>query len=100
VLHAYPDGRAGTLSLDVDAEGGQVRVVYRDDGDGMPADVAARIFEPFFTTRRGSGGTGLGMHIVYNLVTQGLGGRIACATAPGEGVAFTIVFPQQAAGRE
>jgi ligand-binding sensor domain-containing protein/signal transduction histidine kinase len=94
VFHGYPDGRAGRLALDVDAVDGQVRVVYRDDGVGMPADVAARIFEPFFTTRRGSGGTGLGLHIVYNLVTQGLGGKIGCATAPGEGVAFTIVFPQ------
>jgi len=52
------------------------------------------VFEPFFTTKRELGGTGLGMHIVYNLVTQALAGRIALRTAPGEGVRFEIVFPQ------
>ena len=74
---------------------GQVRITYRDDGAGMPPEVAARVFEPFYTTRRGSGGTGLGMHIVWNLVTQALGGKIALATAPGEGVQFTITLPQR-----
>jgi signal transduction histidine kinase len=59
----------------------------------MAPDVARRIFEPFFTTRRGSGGTGLGMHIVYNVVTVALGGRITCSTQPGRGVSFAIEFP-------
>jgi C4-dicarboxylate-specific signal transduction histidine kinase len=82
LVHAFPPGRTGTIALEVDAldgEGGErmLRLTYRDDGVGMDPQVAARIFEPFFTTRRGSGGTGLGMHIVYNLVTQALGGRIA-----------------------
>ncbi|HET7845763.1 MAG TPA: ATP-binding protein, partial [Xanthomonadales bacterium] len=71
-----------------------LRLVYTDDGAGMAADVAARIYEPFFTTRRGDGGTGLGMHIVYNLVTQAMAGRIALTTAPGKGVRFDIVFPR------
>jgi signal transduction histidine kinase len=51
------------------------------------------VFEPFFTTRRGSGGTGLGLHLVYNLVTQLLGGSITCASSPGHGTEFTIRLP-------
>jgi len=71
-----------------------LRLSYQDDGAGMEAAVASRIFEPFFTTRRGSGGTGLGMHIVYNLVSQALGGRIRVDSAPGDGVRIDILFPQ------
>ena len=65
------------MRLEVRREGQQVVFDYRDDGVGMPPEIAARAFEPFFTTRRGSGGSGLGLHIVYNLVTQLLGGEIA-----------------------
>ena len=93
LAHAWPDGRAGNITLAAEAAEGGVRLAYRDDGDGMAPEVAARAFEPFFTTRRGTGGTGLGLHIVYNLVTQALGGRIALATAPGEGACFTITLP-------
>ena len=66
---------------------------YSDDGMGMHASVLAKLYEPFFTTRRGKGGTGLGMHIVYNLVTQSLGGRITCKSAPGKGTRFIIIIP-------
>lgn len=66
---------------------------YRDDGCGMDEKVLEKMFHPFFTTKRGRGGTGLGMHIVYNLVTQGLRGTIQCESAPGEGVCFRIVSP-------
>ena len=59
----------------------------------MEPVVAAQMFEPFFTTKREAGGTGLGMHIVYNLVTQALAGRIAYFTVAGDGVRFDIVFP-------
>jgi ligand-binding sensor domain-containing protein/signal transduction histidine kinase len=94
LMHGFPEGHAGRISLDAEAVDGQIRLVYADEGVGMSPEVAARVFEPFFTTRRHAGGTGLGMHIVYNLVTQALGGRITLATAPGQGVRFTIVFPQ------
>ena len=52
-----------------------------------------KIFEPFFTTRMGQGGSGLGMHVVYNLVTQTLGGHIRCDSAPGKGMSVTIRLP-------
>ncbi|WP_323796725.1 PAS domain S-box protein [Nisaea sp.] len=71
----------------------QVRISFEDDGRGMNAAVRERIFEPFFTTRRGSGGSGLGMHIVYNLVTTTLAGTIRCFSNPGEGTRFDITLP-------
>jgi ligand-binding sensor domain-containing protein/signal transduction histidine kinase len=94
LLHAFSGDTVGAINIEVQCNGGQLRLVYTDNGVGMSADVAKRIFEPFFTTRRNAGGTGLGLHIVYNLVTQALAGRITVATAPGEGVRFVIAFPQ------
>jgi signal transduction histidine kinase len=59
----------------------------------MPDEVRKKIFEPFFTTRRGEGGSGLGMHIVWNLATQVLKGTILVESAPGAGTAFELRFP-------
>ena len=81
------------IRIDVRREGGAVKIDYRDNGVGMEEAVRSRIFEPFFTTARGQGGSGLGMHIVYNLVTQALNGSIECESAPGQGVLFRIVLP-------
>ena len=60
----------------------------------MRADVRDRIFEPFFTTKRGQGGSGLGLHIVFNLVTQLLRGTITCESEPEQGTRFVIRFPR------
>jgi signal transduction histidine kinase len=92
--HGFGPEDAGTLRIQVRAETDTVELSYRDDGRGMSAEVVARVFDPFFTTRRGSGGTGLGMHICYNLVTQRLRGTIRCESTPGAGVHFLIRFPR------
>lgn len=102
VQHAYPAGQAGTLTIRLSQEGGETGIDVGDDGRGMDEQERARGFEPFFTTRRGRGGSGLG-HIVYNLVTQVLGGRITCDSRSGAGTRFTLrrTAPQPAgdAGR-
>jgi signal transduction histidine kinase len=62
----------------------------------MSDDVKAHAFDPFFTTRRNQGGTGLGLHIIYNLVTQKLGGRIVLDSSLGRGTTFRIIIPRLA----
>lgn len=98
VNHAFADDhKGGTLSVVGRLSGpDQVRLVFRDDGCGMSEEVQKQAFDPFFTTRRGAGGTGLGLHIVYNLVTQRLGGRIVLSSAEGSGTSFLIVLPLRA----
>lgn len=94
VHHAFADGQEGTIAIGAHKTGaGQVEVSFRDDGRGMSEEVQRQAFEPFFTTRRGSGGTGLGLHIVYNLVTRRLGGHIALTSAPSVGSTFLITLP-------
>jgi len=92
ILHGFREGQQGKICIQVWQEGGQLFLTYKDDGRGIPQNILPKIFDPFFTTRRGSGGTGLGMHIIYNLVTQKLNGEISCESR-GEGVCFTINFP-------
>jgi signal transduction histidine kinase/ligand-binding sensor domain-containing protein len=93
LTHGFAADTAGTIRIDVRRDESAVRIDYRDNGRGMEENVRKRIFEPFFTTRRGQGGSGLGMHIVYNLVTQSLHGTIDCVSAPGQGALFHIVLP-------
>lgn len=92
LVHAFDAGRAGAMRIAVASQGRSLTIDYRDDGRGMDDAVRARMFEPFFTTRRGQGGSGLGMHIVYSLVTQILHGTIECESAPGAGTRFLIRF--------
>ena len=93
LLHGYPDGRHGTLSMQARKLPDEaVELTYSDDGCGIPASHLDRIFDPFFTTARAAGGTGLGLHIVYNIVTQTLKGSIHVESAPGS-TRFRIRFP-------
>ena len=99
VVHAFPDGRPGTLSFSARAAGpSDVEITVADDGVGMSEAVKSHAFDPFFTTRRNEGGTGLGLHIVYNLVTQQLGGRMMLDSRPGQGTTFRIIMPRAAKG--
>lgn len=92
VTHGFAPDKPGRIHIALSENGGEVQLDYRDDGRGMSEEVRAHVFDPFFTTRRGQGGSGLGMHIVYNLVAQALKGKIALHTAPGEGVHVCIRF--------
>lgn len=94
IVHAFPDGRAGNLSLNIISSGSSVEIRYQDNGCGMSNEVQDKIFSPFFTTKRGKGGSGLGMNIVYNLVTQVLKGEIALSSTINHGSLFKISLPQ------
>jgi len=98
LLHAFDDDVPGTLIIAVHREGlSNVVLDFTDDGKGIPPENLDRIFEPFFTTRRTEGGSGLGLHIVHNIVVGTLGGRISVASHPGAGCRFTIRLPLTAA---
>ncbi|MBF0109356.1 MAG: PAS domain S-box protein [Magnetococcales bacterium] len=92
-VHAFAPDTPGEVILEFQAVGDRLRLIYRDNGKGMSEEVRQRIFEPFFTTRRDLGGSGLGMHIVYNLATRTLGGSISCQSAPGCGITVIIDIP-------
>jgi signal transduction histidine kinase len=99
--HAFPDDVGGTISLVARTSGAdQVHIIFRDDGIGMSEEVQRHAFDPFFTTRRGDGGTGLGLHIVYTLITRKLGGRIVLSSEPGKGTTFRISLPRVSPSEE
>ncbi|MDY7003002.1 MAG: ATP-binding sensor histidine kinase [Cyanobacteriota bacterium] len=93
LTHGYPAGETGKLLLEVCQERDKIKIEYSDDGCGIEEENLGKIFEPFFTTARSKGGTGLGLHIVYNLVTQKLQGTIEVDSQIGLGTRFVITIP-------
>lgn len=93
VTHAYAEQAEGRLAFRISVAGDRLTFQYSDDGRGIPQENLAHIFEPFYTSNREKGGSGLGLHIVYNIVTQKLGGTIACTSVPGKGTAFVLEMP-------
>ncbi len=90
--HAYPEDFSGNKQIVLGAErcADEIKMFYKDNGKGLTPEVKEKIFEPFFTTARNAGGTGLGMSIVFNLVTQTLGGRLALNSDVGKGLEIDI----------
>ena len=91
--HAYPTGGAGNLDFEVKRDSEHLIVEYNDDGCGIPTENVDKIFDPFFTTARSQGGIGLGLHIIYNLVTQKLQGIIRVQSKIDCGTRFIIQLP-------
>jgi signal transduction histidine kinase len=95
--HAFEQTDHGSIVIEAATNGGStVALVVSDNGCGMGEEIRARIFEPFFTTKLGRGGSGLGMNIVYNIVTGILGGRISVDSLTGKGSRFMIALPMLA----
>jgi signal transduction histidine kinase len=90
LLHGFEGMKEGKISLTVWREEGKLVMSYSDNGRGMEQKILEKMFDPFFKTKRNLGGTGLGMHIVYNLVTQTLKGEMECVSSPGKGTTFLI----------
>lgn len=96
-LHHAFGGQGGTITIRAEIVGDDmVAVVFSDNGTGIPEANLARIFDPFFTTKLGQGGSGLGLHIVYNIVTGVLGGSITVESERDKGTVFRIVIPKVA----
>lgn len=93
ILHAFDNREKGSIVITIMNISQQLNINYRDDGNGVDSSIKAKIFDPFITTKRGSGGSGLGLHLVYNLVTQALGGHLDFESEVHHGVTFDINFP-------
>lgn len=93
LIHAYAPDQPGTIRIRAEQVGQDIELDVADDGKGIPAEIQDRIFDPFFTTRRGTGGSGLGLHIVFNLVSGTLAGGIHLVKNAGQGATFRIRFP-------
>lgn len=91
--HAFSPEEKGLIQIGAKVESGTLNLHYSDNGHGIEPDILRRLFEPFVTTKRGQGGSGLGTHIIYNLVTQVLNGKINCDSEIGKGVRFDINAP-------
>jgi len=94
-IHAFDAKFKGTVTISARmTTPNVVELEVRDNGRGIPAEHLERIFDPFFTTKLGQGGSGLGLNIVYNLVSDVLGGSITVKSQPGEGSCFYLSLPQ------
>lgn len=98
ITHAFDGDNQRQIHLQLSRAGEYAALHYRDSGKGISDDIRAKIFEPFFTTARKEGGSGLGLSIVYNLVTQKLGGEIVVDSDQSQGASFTIGFPLNSIG--
>jgi len=95
LVHAFAANDEGVIEMQIEAHGaGRLLLTVRDNGAGIEAQNLNKIFEPFYTTKRGQGGTGLGLHLVYNLVTQKLGGRVEVSSVKGTGSCFRVDLPR------
>ncbi len=94
LVHGFEDQENGHIKLLVEEEDTTTLVFhYTDNGKGIAPDHIEKVFEPFFTTKRGKGGVGLGLNIVYNLITRTLGGKIEVKSTENNGVHFIIHVP-------
>ncbi len=93
IMHGFEDMQNGEIEIEIWQEETWLVIVYKDNGKGMDMAILQKMYDPFFTTKRARGGTGLGMHIVYNLVSQSLSGKMECTSTPGAGVLFLIRIP-------
>ena len=95
IKHGFKGHKKGTIELDIQRIENKVQLKYTDNGNGIKKENLNKIFDPFFTTNRESGGTGLGLNIIYNIVTSKLNGTITCSSEENKGVEFIIKFPIQ-----
>ncbi|GAK57814.1 multi-sensor signal transduction histidine kinase [Candidatus Vecturithrix granuli] len=93
LVHGFEEIEQGKIVIEVSIKEDLLVIEYRDNGKGIAQEHLPKIFDPFYTTKRGQGGSGLGLNIVYSLVTQRLNGRITCRSTPNIGTTFIIEVP-------
>jgi signal transduction histidine kinase len=94
LVHGFERDQEGSITIRAALDGDQVVFDYADDGVGMDKETLGKMFDPFFTTKRGTGGSGLGAHILHNLVTGALNGTVKAESEPGKGLQYQLRFPR------
>jgi two-component system NtrC family sensor kinase len=94
MMHAFGQRSEGQITIELSLEQDMVTIRFADDGIGIHEAILAKIFDPFFTTRRGQGGTGLGLNIVFNIVNKQFGGTITAHNREQGGALFVITIPR------
>jgi len=91
-IHGFKEKEKGDILIEFTQKDNEILFVYKDNGQGIEEKNLEKIFDPFFTTNREKGGTGLGLHIIYNIITHTLKGNIQCVSKKGDGVKFSMKF--------
>jgi signal transduction histidine kinase len=92
IIHGFDAIESGTITINAELKGERLFLHYQDDGIGVPQDKLSQLFDPFYTTKSGDGGTGLGTHIINELVTDTLNGQIVAHSEAGQGLSYDIEF--------
>ena len=93
LLHAYDERGQGIINISAKEDANRIILSYSDDGKGIKKEHLKFIFDPFFTTRKGTGGSGLGLNILYNIIIGTLKGTVTCESELGHGSKFIITIP-------
>jgi signal transduction histidine kinase len=93
-IHGFEDNKNHKIIISAQTQADQLIITYRDNGSGMDQQQLKKLYDPFYTTKMSAGGGGLGMHIVYNLITQRLKGKIKCESEQQQGVFYEVAIPQ------
>lgn len=94
LVHAFEDDDNGSINIDISAENENIYLDFTDTGRGIKPENLSKIFEPFYTTKRGKGGSGLGLNLIYKIVTEQLHGSISCDSEVNVGTAFHLIIPR------
>ncbi|MFT5295694.1 MAG: signal transduction histidine kinase [Colwellia sp.] len=92
IIHGFDSIESGTITINAVLKGERLFLQYQDNGIGVPKDKLSQLFDPFYTTKSGDGGTGLGTHIINELVTDTLNGKIVAHSEDGQGLSYDIEF--------
>ncbi|MCK8123085.1 ATP-binding protein [Pseudoalteromonas sp. 2CM32C] len=97
LIHGFEGKDNGVMDINITSDETNLTIYYKDNGNGVTAEQLEKLFNPFFTTKRDEGGSGLGTHIMFNLVKQTLSGSIEATSEPGQGLHYFIQFPKNMA---
>jgi PAS domain S-box-containing protein len=93
IVHGFKNLDNGIISIEISVVDDNLIIKYKDNGHGISEKNLSKIYDPFFTTNRNHGGSGLGLNIIYNIITSSLKGKITCSSSLNKGTEFIVIIP-------